>query len=398
MPELEELLDWLARWSGPPQVAAPDRCLNRRFPAVACRICVDACPAAALHPADPVELDPLACLGCGLCLHRCPTEVFAQLAPPEEALWAHLDAFPEGPWDLVCAAGGDPAVSRAPDARLRIRWPRCLAALSPALLTRMALERGEVWLDDGACADCPLGPVHAEMVETVRRANQALAMVGHPPRVHLYSQAEERLSPPRSLPWIRGEEVPIDRRTFFRSLGGLLRQAVTGGEPRGPLPRERVRWLAVLGDRAPDPAVTPNLPWGWVEVDGEACTACGRCSDRCPTEALRLEGDEAHWVLQFRPRACIACRICVLVCPEDAVTLTEAPASRLLDPFPQPRAAGEWAACSGCGRPVARREGEDRPLCYTCRAVDPERIRALLSGDLLQRIAERPSDPQGEEG
>jgi H+/Na+-translocating ferredoxin:NAD+ oxidoreductase subunit B len=52
-------------------------------------------------------------------------------------------------------------------------------------------------------------------------------------------------------------------------------------------------------------------------VDGEACSECGTCHERCPMEALRA-GDGATAVDLDR---CIGCGVCMPTCPTEAIRL-----------------------------------------------------------------------------
>jgi Pyruvate/2-oxoacid:ferredoxin oxidoreductase delta subunit len=55
-------------------------------------------------------------------------------------------------------------------------------------------------------------------------------------------------------------------------------------------------------------------------IDREACTGCGICVDRCPTEAIELNEDE---VAERDESACFGCGICARFCPEEAISLKE---------------------------------------------------------------------------
>jgi NAD-dependent dihydropyrimidine dehydrogenase PreA subunit/DNA-binding transcriptional ArsR family regulator len=66
-----------------------------------------------------------------------------------------------------------------------------------------------------------------------------------------------------------------------------------------------------------------KLP-GWLatsgflaSVDGEACTACAVCEDRCPVGAIEVIDEVAHVDADM----CIGCGICVSGCDTDAVVL-----------------------------------------------------------------------------
>ena len=53
-----------------------------------------------------------------------------------------------------------------------------------------------------------------------------------------------------------------------------------------------------------------------VNVNADACIACGACVDACPTDALTVTD-----VAVCDDAACIDCGSCVGVCPTDALSL-----------------------------------------------------------------------------
>ncbi|MEJ2100605.1 MAG: 4Fe-4S binding protein [Desulfobacterales bacterium] len=55
-------------------------------------------------------------------------------------------------------------------------------------------------------------------------------------------------------------------------------------------------------------------------IDPEACTGCGICVERCPTDAISL--NEAGWA-QREESACLGCGVCSRFCPEEAIALKE---------------------------------------------------------------------------
>lgn len=53
-----------------------------------------------------------------------------------------------------------------------------------------------------------------------------------------------------------------------------------------------------------------------VPITSDACTKCGICSDKCPTQAISKENPHIT-----DSKACILCMRCVFICPERAKTL-----------------------------------------------------------------------------
>lgn len=55
-------------------------------------------------------------------------------------------------------------------------------------------------------------------------------------------------------------------------------------------------------------------------IDQDACTGCGACMERCPTDAIDIN-DEG--IAQVDTASCFGCGVCSRFCPEDAVSLKE---------------------------------------------------------------------------
>lgn len=72
----------------------------------------------------------------------------------------------------------------------------------------------------------------------------------------------------------------------------------------------------------------------YVEVDPEACAACGTCTDRCQMEAIEVGSADVAEVNRDR---CIGCGLCVPTCPSSALTLRKKPQSELRTPKPTGR-------------------------------------------------------------
>ncbi len=55
-------------------------------------------------------------------------------------------------------------------------------------------------------------------------------------------------------------------------------------------------------------------------IDGEACSGCGVCVERCPMEAIALNDDESA---EREEDFCFGCGVCARFCPEGAISLKE---------------------------------------------------------------------------
>jgi Pyruvate/2-oxoacid:ferredoxin oxidoreductase delta subunit len=55
-------------------------------------------------------------------------------------------------------------------------------------------------------------------------------------------------------------------------------------------------------------------------IDQDACTGCGTCVEKCPTDAIALNDDG---VAERDEKACFGCGVCSRFCPEEAIALQE---------------------------------------------------------------------------
>jgi len=138
MSTFDTLLSLAEKFSGSEAITLhPERCLNTRFRPVDCSLCADICPAEdaiAVTNGKP-SLNNEACLQCGLCLHRCPTEAFTRPDDLSATLVKTVAALPDGSMDLACPQ--HPQAELGPTSQA-VQTHRCLAALSPVTLLELS--------------------------------------------------------------------------------------------------------------------------------------------------------------------------------------------------------------------------------------------------------------------
>lgn len=324
---------------GTPLGWVASRCLQAPPHPLACRLCLDACPAEALgfHEADDDSVALLAsdaCHGCGQCVPACPSEALVS---------AEVEALREG------QAEGEPlrlGCHRVAESVEPMRL-HCLRALGPDLLAEMAARAmpGVVTLTlPEGCRDCAAAPAHVS--DAWRRDAEALVTVSEVPAASDYRAARPAVSR-RDL--LRGRAAP--------RLPAVPADDATPGARR--LERQRAA-AAALG--APHSA--PPLPGLILDLD--ACRAHGVCTRVCPTAALQ-ETPEGELV--FDPLACLDCGHCLTACPEGALTTGTSTGPKAVTLRSTRR-----IACFQCGRPFAppgsNSPGDGNPTrarCPACR-------------------------------
>jgi len=365
----------------------PERCLNRRHKESGCTLCL-ACPTGAVTAAGTsVQVNPEACVGCGLCASVCPTEAF-MVGGPALADLVRMAAEWRGR-QLEAACPQRSALNEtSTEADAVVRLP-CLAWLSPALMVAL-LANGvtRLWLDDSHCSQCPLGTVNEAIVRAVRDAEALLEPFGRERAIVLASLHRAATATKRHVPVLDARQPTYSRRDLFGALRRAAAQTAVAVmdqalpptpsrslEPHLPAQRALLTTaLSRLGTAAALPNVVVDLPLGQVVV-GDECTACGLCAKLCPTGALGVVQDEKWYTVDFRATRCLgeACRLCRLICPVKAVTMSlRTPLADLLREVPTVMRSGELVPCSGCGAPTARRG--DEAVCHACQWA--RRLRA----------------------
>ncbi len=318
-----------------------------------CRLCLDACPQAALSFREGrIVLDKAFCTGCGACLPACPQEAISSPRLAPQVLEAKLRALlseevPLRPRVLLITAKDRVPAGRGwlPPEILELLLP-CTGALSAWLLLR-----------------------------ALRLGADALFVLPCDPscRHHCHGKGWERpfhfvqtLLPALGVPAARLQAIPgtLDPEAFI----ACLRTFVEEGEEMGPHRLQEAgaadgsfRLVDLLQDLSTRFGVEQvilkgdHVPFGLIKLEksGRACTLCGACPDRCPTGALLFQEHAQTSTLLFDHASCIACFACVEACPEKVLTGERALALGLLRKGPVPLAEDRIVSCQRCGRPIA---------------------------------------------
>lgn len=78
------------------------------------------------------------------------------------------------------------------------------------------------------------------------------------------------------------------------------------------------------------------------QVDGDRCSACGECTERCSFDALTMD-----LAAQINAVRCAGCGSCVLVCPQEALSLVRRPEADVLLP---PETEEDWREARAAAR------------------------------------------------
>lgn len=374
-------------------------CLNQRHTAAGCVRCADACPVNAITTTgDAPALIEEMCVGCGACVAACPTDAVASMPPiPERSVVAMRRTLGRGAVAVVCPEWDGSAM--AAEATAVVTCGRCLASLDLSDLTALTLDGSEdLWLDDSACANCPIGAVHSFISAQASAVSTLLDALGLPARVRRVTESD---AIPLAAPVLKGTERVVSRRTLLRRLAGLDRDPTRARDyPRYDrdarrmatrIPRRRHRldgWLAAREMIDGNAVDTTSLPYADIQVNEESCSACGLCAMFCPTGALVLAEDTTEFALAFRPSLCLDCGICTAACPEGAVAaVQQLPVQDLIAGPTRLLAAGALGACSDCGVGTTVHPDEET-RCSPCRhghgAVKPLHDGAELLDGLLR--------------
>jgi energy-converting hydrogenase B subunit K len=387
----------IAATDAPPVRVNAAACLNAKHKGRHCDACL-ACPTDAIHLRGAlVELDAARCTECGVCLATCPTGVFAANDSDDAAILRAAESFAHV--ELACQRRQPHDATRAPQVGGVVTL-KCLARLSPELLTALAAEHPTVWLDDSPCADCPIGArTHPRVRVACEAANCLLAAWNRPPIKCYTGSADQLATQARRVSGLTEKDQRASRRELFAFLSRRATQSAAtviaemiSGSPAPSVegmdasersrPRQTLlRALTSLGGMQAEYVASDRF--ASIRI-AESCTACGLCARICPTRALQFHAADNSFVLVLDTRNCLAtaCRLCELICSPHAIALTMGATRESLATNYQTLRSGALSVCRQCSTPFAAAAGQS--LCSICR--DAETKRKALVDDLFKKF------------
>lgn len=346
-----------------------------------CSICVDHCPANATSINATLEIDHDKCVHCGLCLRLCP--VGALVGDDGFSNIIRCFQFMESTDCVEFVCNQNPNAELGSDGNLPVlQVDRCLAAYGPSVylfLHAIGVHRIILRLD--ACDNCKIGSVRKDILQAKEDAeNIFLALESK----QLNIEVIERISPTfHQRPVIQINNPPINRRGFLslfskQSINFLSKLLELSPESKkgGKYPSdERFRLTKLIKIMIKDATegqqleITKSLKIGSISIS-DRCSACGVCSDVCPTGALSYHvDDKGKFQIKFLPLNCVNCGICVDCCEMGAIKVIDSHTSNqsqsVLDIQNQALLrSGELRRCKRCHVQYSSANTSD--LCPIC--------------------------------
>ena len=326
------------------------RCLRNEYYHNDCRICIDLCPKGAFHIIrNKLTLFENECIGCAGCIGSCPTEAL------------EIESFDPNGFAAGYQHRSDPIVS------CKVSTP-CLGVFDTEHYAVMALRGGRnVQCDLSHCAGCSLNE-NGKLGDLIRtkidETNRFLVQIESPHRIETIEVKEEQ----------------NDRRALFRKGFEKFKEKVTEESeahvsmtaahhrlPDMKMPLKRVllknSLKEVVGDLKTTEFVEASPLFFNKQIDFNACTNCGDCTQFCPTDALFPTSDKQG--IYFSQGKCIGCGICEDICKPKAITKKEGfdLVSVAFDRAEQ-LVHYELVMCHECRTPYPYKGGD--PICDRC--------------------------------
>lgn len=282
------------------------RCLRNEYFHNDCHICIDLCPKDAVQLVrNKLTLFETQCIECAGCIGSCPTEAF------------EIESFDPNEFSVSFQTNNNSKLS------CKSTTP-CLGVFDSEHLLVMAL-RGEleVVCDMSHCSECPLnedGVMESSIREHIQTANQFLEKVAIDKQISMLEEDEPQAS--RRALFRKGLEKA---KEVISDESEVVLKSMTASHHAMPnirMPLKRVLFKNSLKEFVASMEVSSfsdNSPLFFnKQIDFQACTNCGECTQFCPTDALFPTSDKQG--IYFSQGKCIGCGICEDICKPNAIS------------------------------------------------------------------------------
>ncbi len=358
----------------------PSICAHGVNGKIACRQCIDACPAEAIQSiGERIEVNPFLCQGGGSCTTVCPSGAIRYLYPNlrdngkrvRDTLNEYLQQGGKNP--VLLFHSDDYAVDaylQAYDNVLPLGVEELASVGMDLCLSALAYGAMQVVL-------------HVD--EQVPRSSSSNLQQ----QVDWVQQLLIGMGLDRSCVSLCTQDAALPEVDNFNEIEASLLDMPQA--KRNAIYQALDHLVARLKPQADRVDLPVPAPFGEVVIDAGKCTLCMACVGSCPGRALQDGSNREIPQVFFIESNCLQCGACVQTCPEDAITLKP----RLLFDLETRNRARELNqdtpfACISCGKPFAPTSvihkmqeklkdhymfGNERALdrlkmCEDCRVVD----------------------------
>jgi ferredoxin len=369
----------------------PSICAHGVNGKIACRQCIDACPAAAIESiGERIEVNPYLCQGGGSCTTVCPSGAIRYLYPNlrdngkrmRDTLREYLQQGGKNPIILFHSENYTPDTYLQAYANVLPFGVEELASVGMDLcLSALAYGAMQVILHVDEQVPRSSSNNLAQQVDWIQQLLIGIGLDRYCVSLCAHDAALPEIDTPHDLEASILDMPQAKRSAIYQALDHLVAKSMP--------PTDRID--------LPVPA-----PFGEVVIDAAKCTLCMACVGSCPGRALQDGSNREVPEVFFIENNCLQCGACVQTCPEDAIVLNP---RLLFDHEIRNRARALNSdtpfACIACGKPFAPTSvihkmqdklkdhhmfGSERALdrlkmCEDCRVVDVVQDPDAMGGE-----------------
>lgn len=294
-----------------------------------CSLCIDQCPSQAIFPLyDGVEIEPVICSGCNLCVSICYTRHFTTRDLSYLKLTASI--LENKSTSLACIQNHKPGQDHV----------GCLRAMDKRYLVSYLLSDIDhtIIMDISTCQDCDMCDLDdLSYIQEIQEAHPGLSS-----KIILQGTREDQIQSRRDfltsmarLGTSIGASSLEEMQEVLQTLG-LQDQASENID----------LYTRIFIDHSLDSDIDLSQAYTYiyqVAISKTACTMCKECIHACPNGALIYDKTDRSETISLDQGLCTYCGRCIDTCPESA--LTKAP---LVDLTTKTLVERSLHQCKGC--------------------------------------------------